>query len=341
MQTNINTTHKHYITKKINNWSEYNKSLIKRGNLSIFISEDIIKNNRIVVPKKTGKPGRPQKYTDELIEFILTVGQLLHLPLRQLTGFMEFLYTLLKLDDKVPDYTTLDRRAARLAVDYRQTIRRDDDNSNESIEEGVVMLIDSSGFKVFGEGEWMVRKHGATYRRTWRETHIAINHTTRDIVGLINTTAHVHDNTQLKPLLTQVREHKYNIKTVIGDGAYDSKGNYLLGRKQQFEMITPPRKDAVEHLNTGKDHQWYDTPGWEERNAVIRHIEEYGLDGWMADVDYHRRSLVENTFYRLKTIFGDHLKYRTESRQYIEQCIKAKILNKFNELGLPRYEWVR
>lgn len=106
-------------------------------------------------------------------------------------------------------------------------------------------------------------------------------------------------------------------------------------------MITPPRKDAVEHLNTGKEHQWYDTPGWEERNAVIRHIEEYGLDGWMADVDYHRRSLVENTFYRLKTIFGDHLKYRTEARQYTEQCIKAKLLNKFNELGLPRYEWVR
>lgn len=209
MQTNINTTHKHYITKKINNWSEYNKSLIKRGNLSIFISEDIIKNNRIVVPKKTGKPGRPQKYTDELIEFILTVGQLLHLPLRQLTGFMEFLHGLLGLaSDQVPDYTTLDRRAAHVTIRYSNPTKQNDD-------QGIVMLIDSSGFKVFGEGEWMVRKHGATYRRTWRETHIAINHTTRDIVDLINTTAHVHDNTQLKPLLTQVREHKYNKKPLL------------------------------------------------------------------------------------------------------------------------------
>lgn len=252
MQTNINTTHKHYITKKINNWSEYNKSLVKRGNLSIFISEDIIKDGRIIMPKKSHKPGRPQEYADELIEFMLTVGQLFHLPLRQLTGFMEFLYTLLKLDDKVPDYTTLDRRAARLAADYRQTIRRDDDNSNESIEEGVVMLIDSSGFKVFGEGEWMVRKHGATYRRTWRETHIAINHNTRDIIGLINTTAHVHDNTQLKPLLKQVQKNGHKVKTLIGDGAYDSKDNYLLGREEKFEMIAPPRKDAIEHLSHGR-----------------------------------------------------------------------------------------
>ena len=76
-------------------------------------------------------------------------------------------------------------------------------------------------------------------------------------------------------------------------------------------MITPPRENAVEHLNTGRDYQWYDTPGWEERNTLIRHIEEYGIDGWIADVEYHRKSLVENDFYRLKVIFGDHLEYRT------------------------------
>ena len=83
------------------------------------------------------------------------------------------------------------------------------------------MLIDSSGFKVFGEGEWMVRKHGATYRRTWRETHIALDYKTRDIIGFINTSAHVHDNTQLKPLLSQVmNQNGYEVDTVIGDGAY-------------------------------------------------------------------------------------------------------------------------
>lgn len=337
METQTKTTHNNLITKTIKNWPNYNKSLQNRGNLSIFISEDILKDGHIVMPKKTGKAGRPMEYSDELIEFILTVGQLFRLPLRQLTGFMKFLYKLLNLDaSKVPDYTTLDRRASHITVNYRRDSQQVVDNN-----EGIVMLIDSSGFKVFGEGEWMVRKHGATYRRTWRETHIAINHATRDIVGLVNTTAHVHDNTQLKPLLTQVQANDYKVDTLIGDGAYDSKDNYLLGREQHFTMIAPPRENAIEHLNTGRNHQWYDTPGWEERNAVIRHIEEYGIDGWMADVEYHRRSLVENTFYRLKVIFGDHLKYRTTKRQYVEQCIKAKIINKFNELGLPEYKWTR
>ena len=74
-----------------------------------------------------------------------------------------------------------------------------------------------------------------------------------------------------------------------------------------------------------------------ERNQVVRHVIEYGLDGWKVDVDYHRRSLVENTFFRLKTIFGERLKSRTEANQLTEQKLKALIINQFNSLGLPRY----
>ncbi len=301
-----NTTYKHYITKKIINWPEYNKSLKNRGNLSIFISEDVVRNGRIILPSKTNKPGRPQEYSDALIELILTIRVLFRLPLRQTTGFIQFLFSSMGIMGKLPDYTTLGKRMSTLNIRYLSKLNR--------ITDGVVMLIDSSGFKVFGEGEWKVRKHGKDKRRTWRQTHIAINHATRDIIGLINTSAHVHDN---------------------------SKDNYLLGREEKFEMIAPPPKNATEHLNTGWHHQWYDTPGWEERNTVIRHIEEYGIDGWMADVEYHRRSLVENAFSRLKIIFGEHLKSRKEPTQYTEQCIKAKIINTFNQLGLPQYEWVR
>lgn len=331
-KTNIDTTHKHYITKKITNWSEYNKSLKNRGKLSIFISEDVIRNGQLVMPNKTGRPGRPMEYTDELIELILTIRTLLRMPLRQVAGYIEDIFEQMKLNAKVPDYTTIGKRMSGIRIRYSKKATKETD---------VVMLIDSSGFKVFGEGEWKIRKHGKEKHRTWRETHVAVDYTTRDIIGLINTTAHVHDSTQLKPLLKQVSNNGYKVKTVIGDGAYDSKDNYLLGRREEFEMITPPRKDAVEHLNHGRHYQWYDTPGWEDRNATIRHIDEYGLDGWMADVDYHRRSLVENAFYRLKTIFGERLLSRTMNTQYIEQCIKAKILNKYNELGLPVYEYVR
>lgn len=322
-------------TKKVKNWSEYNKSLKERGDLSIFISESLIKDGCIVMPIRTGKPGRPMEYTDELIEFVLTIRELFHMPLRQATGFLEFLFKLMNITSGSPDYTTVSKRMGTIKVHYRRKIKQNIKNKS-----GVIMLIDSSGFKVFGEGEWKVKKHGADKHRTWRETHIALDYETRDIIGLINTAAHIHDNTQLKPLLEQVSESGYSISTIIGDGAYDAKQNYLLGRELGIEIISPPKKNAVEHLNTGRHFEWYDTPGWEERNAVIRHIEEFGLDGWMADTDYHRRSLVENAFYRLKTTFGDRLKSRKEETQYVEQCMRAKIINSFNELGLPKYETI-
>ena len=231
IKTNIKTTHNHNNTKKIINWSEYNNSLKKRDNLSILISESIIRNRRIVFPKKTGKVGRPKRYSDE---------------------------------------------------DYK----------------------------------------------------------TKDIIGFINTSAHVHDNTQLKPLLSQVmNQNGYKVNTVIGDGAYDAHENYKLTKRLGIEFLAPLRKDAVEHLNSFH-YQVYDTPGWEERNAVVRHVEEFGLDGWKADVDYGRRSLVENAFYRWKTIFGSNLKSRKTDTQFIEQCLRAKIINKFNRIGLPKYELV-
>ena len=334
---NIKTTHNYNNTKinnkKIKNWSEYNKSLKNRGNLSIFISESLIKDGRLVMPPKTGKVGRPTEYADELIEFVLTIRELFRLPLRQATGFIEFLFGLMGINSPSPDYTTVSKRMSAIKVRYQRKI--DNCKKNNS---GITLLIDSSGFKVFGEGEWKVRKHGANKQRTWRETHIAINHETRDIMGFTNTTAHTHDNTQLEPLLKQVSSDGHNIGTVIGDGAYEAKNNYGLVAKFNATIIAPPQKNATYHYDF-KDGKIVDVPGHEERNKVIRAIMRAGgLEEWKNEVDYHRRSLVENAFYRWKTIFGSNLKSRNESTQYTEQCLRAKIINKFNELGLPKYE---
>lgn len=327
-----NTTHINNTTKKIKNWSEYNKSLKNRGNLSIFISESLIKDGRLIVPVKTGKPGRPMEYNDELIEFVLTIRELFHMPLRQATGFVEFLFRMMGISG-TPNYTTVSKRMAGIKVRYR---RKNDQNNNNN---GIIMLIDSSGFKVFGEGEWKVRKHGASKRRTWRETHIALDYETRDIIDFINTPAHTHDNTQLKPLLKKVvHRNGYKVKTIIGDGAYEAKGNYELAAKFHASIIAPPQKNATYHYDL-KDGKLVDVPGYEERNKVIRSIMRAGsLDKWKNEVGYHRRSLVENAFYRWKTIFGDHLKSRKSETQYAEQCLRAKIINEFNRLGLPKYE---
>ena len=328
MQKQTNTTHRNNITKKIANWSEYNKSLIARGNISIYVDEAIA-NKAFLKPHKTHSVGHPRRYSDDLILFVLTIRELLRLPLRQSIGFVAGLIKSMGLNWQLPDPSTLSRRMDKLEVDFCRNFRGED----------VVLLLDSSGFKVFGEGEWKVRKHGSGYRRTWRETHIAVDFTSRNIIGLTSAESDVHDNTQLRPLLEQVQKQRgHNVKTMIGDGAYDAKDNYLLARELGIEFIAPPPKNAIEHLNfKPKRYEVYDTPGWEQRNAVVRHIEEFGLDGWMADVDYHRRSLVENTFYRLKTIFGGNLRSRKEKTQYTEQCIRASLINRFNALGLPKY----
>lgn len=344
-------------TKKITNWSEYNKALVSRGNISLLISEDVIKDGRIVPPSKANQVGRPKEYSDELIKLALTIRTLFNLALRQTNGYISHLFKLMNLETEVPDYTTLSRRMGKLNLrPYRLTNRigRLSGVSSKDKNKGIVMLVDSSGFKVYGEGEWKVRKHGYSYRRTCRETHIAVDFETRAILDLTNTSAHTHDNTQLIPLLEQVQQDycsdssncggdcNSKIKTIIGDGAYHARENYIrITRQQDIELITPPPGNAVEHLNTGRHFQWYDTPGWEERNRVVRYIDKYGPAQWKSVTNYHRRNLVENAFYRLKTIFGERLKSRTESNQLVEQQLKASIINAFNALGLPKYEEIK
>lgn len=339
MKNKHKTTHNHNTTKKIKNWSEYNKSLKNRGNLSIFMSESLIKDGHLIMPAKTGKPGRPMQYSDELIELILTIRELFHMPLRQATGFLEFLFGLMGIISGSPDYTTVSKRMGNIKVRYQRKIKRINQNTNDNT--GIVLLVDSSGFKVFGEGEWMVRKHGKTYRRTWRETHIAIDLDTRDIIGFTNTAAHIHDNTQLEPLLKQVTKTNNKVKVVICDGAYECKDNYKMVERYGAKIIAPPQKNAVWHYDL-KDGKLVDVPGWEERNEVIRAIDRAGsLEQWKNEIGYHRRSLVENTFYRWKTIFGSSLKSRKDETQYTEQALKAKIINIFNGLGLPKYDIVK
>lgn len=323
-----NTTHNNLITKSITNWPEYNKALIQRGDIG-FLMEGALNNHVFAMPARNKQVGRPRHYSDDLILLILTIRELFGLPLRQTIGFTAWLFGSLSLAYLLPDYTTLSRRMQKLEVDFTSHLRK---------VEPIVLLVDSSGFKVFGEGEWKVRKHGYGYRRTWRETHIGVNYATRDIVALINTSAHTADITQTEPIVSECYKRGFTISSLIGDGAYDDHALYNFAHEHHFELIAPPHSNATERITYRKLDE-YDTPGWERRNAVVRHIKEYGLDGWAADVDYHRRSLVETAFYRLKTLFGANLKSRTEKNQYIEQCIRAKLLNYFNSLGLPKYEY--
>lgn len=338
--TQINNTTKSTKTvkktlKKIKNWRKYNKALEERGSILLCINEDLA-CDKFHKPIHKHTIGRPREYSDSFIEMILMIRALYHLPLRQTVGFIRKLFKLYGYVIKIPSYITLSRRAGQLNIRLLEKAKYHYNT------DGLVLCLDSSGFKIHGEGEWKVRKHGVSKRRTWLETHIALDGKSRDFISIVNTANNIHDNTQVTPLLVEAEKNLRQVKSnkklecIIGDGAYFAKNTLDITSNLGVDLIAPPRKNAKLHKNM-KKHTLYDTPGWERYNSVVREVIRVGLKQWKINTGYHRRSLVENAFYRLKVIFDDKSHYRTISNQRTEQMIRAKIINKFNELGLPEY----
>ncbi len=240
------------------------------------------------------------------------------LAYRQTQGFANSLLRLMDLSDlNVPSYTQLCRRAATLEVVPYQIPQ------NGSI----VIAIDSTGLKIYGEGEWKVRKHGYSKRRTWRKLHLGVDSKTGFIHCHTLTLNDVDDGSQLEDLLDQVETE---VTDACLDGAYDHEDCWddLIGRK--INPIIPPRENAVE---------WYleelgDFPEY-PRNAAITRIDQIGKKEWKKEVGYHRRSLSETAMFRYKTIHGNKLYSRIFNRQEIENSIKIKTLNIMTAQGMP------
>lgn len=171
------------------NWSAYNAALKQRGSLDIWFDPDM---QWLSAP--CGRPGRPARFSDSAIELCLTLKALFNLPLRQVTGLVASLLKLAELDWPVPDYTTLCRRQKTLPVTL----------GGRPSSGGVHLLVDSTGIKMMGEGEWKTRKHGASYRRQWRKVHIGIDAETLDIRAIDVTTNATGDAPVLPDLLAQI-----------------------------------------------------------------------------------------------------------------------------------------
>ena len=163
---------------KTKNWSSYNDSLKQRGSLSIWFDPAMA----WVLPP-SGKRGRQQSFSDAAIQTCLTLKVLFGLPLRQTTGFAQSLLGLVGLDWAVPDFSTLCRRQKTLNVSlpYRGGTGP------------LNLLIDSTGIKVEGEGEWNARKHGGPKRRIWRKIHITIDEETLEIRAVEVTRSSIGD----------------------------------------------------------------------------------------------------------------------------------------------------
>lgn len=295
---------------RIRNWKHYNKALTRRGSLTLWIDQSLI--DSWLNAAKSGHPGSSFKYAEQAIFALLAIRQLFHLPLRQTQGFTSSLFHLLNVSLPVPDYSTLSRRSSRLKVKL----------ASKPASRIKHLLVDSSGLKVFGEGEWKVRTHGKDKRRTWRKLHLSM-----DGESLLITAAVVTDNKTLdrKALAQLLEETEGQIELVCADGAYDTTGCYKAIKQRGGVPIIPPKSNAV---IGGK--KWF-----EDRDDHLRKIQQTDLKGWEKQSQYHRRSLVENAFYRLKTIFTEKLRSRTEDRQTTEGLIRCAVMNRLTGLGMP------
>ena len=302
---------------RVRNWSEYNRALIRRGQLTLWFDEAAIAAWRQA--GHTGRRGRPCVYADTAIECALVMKSLFHLSLRATQGFLESITAMLKLELPVPDYTTVSRRQGTLRVSLRLQGRARH------------VVVDATGLKVYGAGEWHAGKYPRHRRRTWRKLHVGVDATSKEIVAMDITTSRVHDSRQLPTLLSQVGDE---IAQVSGDRGYDTGRCYESVLKRGAVATIVPRRNA--RVSPEADPP----PSRAARDSNLRAIQSQGRYDWRRSSGYTRQSLAENAMSRFKTVFGGHLSARTFLNQQVEAAIKCAVLNRMAALGLPRSERV-
>ncbi|MGU8077194.1 IS5 family transposase [Burkholderia pyrrocinia] len=298
---------------RVRNWAAYNAGLINRGNVTMWIDEATLASMPEVEPTR----GRPRLYSDALIQALLGLKTVFRLPLRALQGFAQSLRDLAFATLPVPNYTTLCRRAQALAVQL--PILRDG--------APIHLVVDSTGVKVYGEGEWKVRQHGYSKRRTWRKVHIALDTNTGHVRAALMTHQDVADGDVLAELLDQIPTDE-RLDIVGGDGAYDSKPCHAAIAARGAAPSIPPRDGAV--------HWKASAPGAAWRNEAVDTIAQLGRREWKNSCGYHRRSLAENAMYRFKTLTGPCLWARRTDSQAVEVSVRVGVLNRMTDLARPQ-----
>ena len=300
---------------RVRNWNQYNRSLINRGSITVWFDEKSIAQWHD--SETTSQRGRPRVYADIAIHCVLLIKVVFGLPLRSLQGFVESLVVLLKLPISVPNYTTISRRQKSLQVALERYKK----------EASLHIVVDSTGLKVFGEGEWKVRQHGYSKRRTWRKLHLAIDEASGEIVASALSTNDVHDSEILPGLLQKIQD---DICQVSADGAYDTFSCHEAIAARKARAAIPPRENA-----RIKQHGNSHAPPL-ARDEILRAIRDNGgMKAWKQNSHYHRRSLAETAMYRFKQLLGRTLAARNFESQCTEAFIKCSAMNRMTNLGMP------
>ena len=290
------------------NWKSYNDALRRRGSLLIWLDKDMT-----WLANRAGRPGRPPVFSDAAIQFCLMVKVLFGLPLRQTTGMVASILKMAGLDWPVPDFSTLSRRQKTLAVQI----------SSRRAPGPLNLLVDSTGIKFLGDGEWLARKHGTHRRRQYRKVHLAMDTATGDIRAVEFTSSRDGDSPVLPDLLDQIPPDE-QIGTVIGDGAFDTRRCHTAILDRGGTAVIPIRKNG---------RLWKeDCPAACARNDILRATRRFGRANWKQWSGYHARSRIEARMRCLKS-FGERIASRDPDRQTAEVHIRIALMNRFNALG--------
>jgi hypothetical protein len=296
---------------KVTNWSEYNNGLKKRGSINLWVCSNLSEQWSW---EGKSKRGGQYEYSNVAIELCLTIRKVYSLGLRQTEGFLSSFFDQCGWSLAVPSYTTLCRRGQGLPVNLRS-------KRGGRITD---IVVDSTGLKVYGEGEWKVRKHGAGKHRTWRKMHVLMDVKNQQIKAVRLTSNSVDDSKGIAPLIESV---KYKVGSLRGDGGYDKHAFRELLKSKEIRQIIPPQSNAVIN-KSGLAHL-------RERNRAVKRIGKIGRKKWKEQNGYHQRSKIETAMFRYKMIIGDHLASRKDSHQETEVAIGCKILNVMLQAAKP------
>lgn len=324
MPHKFNAARRHKFAKKryrVTNWGGYNESLRKRGDLTVWFTTDA--HELWTAPDRISRGGRP-KYSDLAITICLTLGVVYKQPLRQTQGLMRSVAALMGLEISVPDFSTLSRRGQSLILPKMPQTRRG---------QPVHLVVDSTGLKIFGEGEWLQDKHKTkAKRKSWRKLHLGLDLRTGEIVCADLTKDDVGDPTALPGLLDQIDGP---VSRFLADGAYDGTPTSDLLKAhfgEAVEVIIPPPKPAVPSPQSMRDPS--------QRDRHIAEIHARGRLAWQVNSGYNQRSRAETQMGRWKGVIGPKLKARSFENQKTEARIAVTVLNKMTELGRPDFEVV-
>jgi len=312
-----NAERRHHIPKqrhRATNSAAYDAALRQRGSLTVWFTDAAIAAWK--AEARTTRGGQP-RYSGLAIATALRLRSVFRLALRQTEGLIGSIITPLGLDLAVPDHTTLSRRTETL------DIVRPRPGSGP-----VHLLVDSTGLKLCGSGEWLLEKHGTKTRRDWRKLHIAVDADTGQIAAAALTTSYVDDASQVGVLLDQVDGP---VASFAADGAYDQDGVHgaVTARHPEASVIVPPPSSAVPSDTAAT------APTMRDRHLQI--IAERGRMAWQRASGYHWHALVEADISRFKRVIGDGLRSHTERRRATEVAIAVHALNRMLDLGRPEY----